>query len=153
MKVTEWAALTGMATGVSAITLSIANYFRDRPRVRLTLQWDMKVLQNPQYDPSKLWGLVTVTNTGRRPVYISHIRLRLPKGAPSRFLLLHQGIGGEKLDEGGQPRPYMVDQSEFGKYAPYWRKIYAEASDSTGKTWKSKPPNRALGPPSWAKTE
>lgn len=152
MNLNDWATLFGLSSGIAAIVLSVLNYLRDKPHIKVTLQWDMKVTPNLVYDSNKLWGVVTVTNTGRRPIYISHAVLRLPKGAENRILILKEGIGGEKLSEGDPPRTIMVSQEAFEKYAKYWDKIYAQVSDSTGRTWRSRP-WKVLGPPSWARTE
>jgi hypothetical protein len=161
MKPIDWAALTGMVTGVSAITLSIANYLRDRPCVKLTLQWDQYAVQlfqgepmlHPFDDPKKLWGLVTVTNTGRRPIYVSHVCLRLPGGKPRPSLVLRDGLRGQQLGEGDPPLGYPIEQADLVKHAKYWRKIRAEVIDSTGKRWRSKATRRWVAPPSWAKAE
>ncbi len=152
MNLNDWATLLGLLSGVTAIVLSVINYLRDKPRIKVTLQWDMKVTPNVVYDSNKLWGVVTATNTGRRPIYISHAALRLPKGAENRILILKEGIGGEKLSEGDPPKTFMVSQEGFEKYAKYWDRIYAQVSDSTGKVWCSTA-WKVLGPPSWARRE
>ena len=63
--ITEATALIGAFTGIAALVLSITNYLRDNPRVRVTLLWDMSVTDNPRYDRNKLWGIVSVANVGR----------------------------------------------------------------------------------------
>lgn len=112
---------------------------RDR-KVNVTLQWDLVVTDNPIYGKSKRWGLVKVVNTGRRPVYVSHVALRLPKGADptASHLILAEGIAGEELGEGDSPRLYFVDQDSLTKYTRHWERIRAQVSDSTGKEWTSK---------------
>lgn len=160
MNLFDWAALAGMVTGVAAITLSIANYLRDRARVKLTLQWDQhRVLISQDdgarlpSDPKQLWGLITVTNTGRRPIYVSHVCVPLPGHKRRRSVVLMDGLRGQKLGEGDQPLSYPFDQTDFGKHAKYWRKIRAEIIDSTGKTWRSKATRPWEAPPSWVKAE
>ncbi len=138
MTLQEAAALTGVVLGTFGSVLGVLNYLRDRSKVTVTLQWDMAVTNNPTYDPRKKWGLVRVANVGRRPVYVSHASLRLPPGSKHHVLLLSDSVAGEKLGEGDPPRAYVVDQSDLGKYTQEWKKVYAEISDSTGRSWRSK---------------
>jgi len=51
-------------SGVTAIVLSVLNYLWDKPRIKVTLQWDMKVTPNLVYDSSKLWSVGTVKTPG-----------------------------------------------------------------------------------------
>jgi hypothetical protein len=134
----EVTALAGALLGSFGSVLGVLNHLRDRAEVTVTLQWDMAVVGNPVYDASKKWGLVKVANVGRRPVYVSHASLRLPAGSKHQVLLLRDAIGGEKLAEGDPPKAYVVDQTDLGSYTKEWKKVYAEISDSTGKSWRSK---------------
>ena len=59
------------------------------------------------------------------------------------------GIVGKKLTGGDPTEFFVVEQAGMEQYAADWRKIVAQVTDSTGKTWYSK----QLGPnerPSWA---
>src|ERR1700687_4513119 len=91
---TEITALTGAVVGVTALVLSITNYLRDTPKVIVGLFWDMSITDNPRYDRSKLWGLVVVSNVGRRPIYIRIANIKLPKGHKHSHLVLSEGIAG-----------------------------------------------------------
>ncbi len=95
------------------------------------------------------WGIVTVSNTGRRPIYISHASLALPKGYKATHLLLWEGLGGQKLGEGAQPVDYIVNQDGMEEYKKDWKKIRAMVIDASGKNYYSKvdKSNR----PSWAR--
>ena len=66
--ITDIVSVVGLITGVSGFILGIFNYLRDQHKIEVSLQWDLMVTQDPRYDPSKLWGLVRVTNIGRRLV-------------------------------------------------------------------------------------
>jgi hypothetical protein len=77
--VTIITAICGVVFGFGGLLLSILNWFRDRPKLVVTLKWDMAVTDNPSYDPKKRWGLVRVTNVGRRPAYITAVALKIPK--------------------------------------------------------------------------
>ena len=112
----------------------------------------METFGNTEYDPEKSWGVINVTNIGRRPVHVSHVALRLPKGYEGTHHLINSGIGGKTLPEGSPSEIYVVTQDGMEKYAKDWRGIVAQVSDSTGRVWKSKqlPRNKV---PSWAEAK
>jgi hypothetical protein len=139
----------GIIFGFSGFVLGLISHFRDRAKVTVELQWDMDVTDNIDYDTTKKWGIVRVTNTGRRPIYISHAALKAPKGYNYTHLVLMEGIAGKKLDEGDPSKVYIVDQEGLEAYSSKWRKVTAQANDTTGKAWRSKKLNRAEKP-SWA---
>jgi hypothetical protein len=138
MSLSEFVAVSGLMFGLTGFVLGVMNYLRDRAKIVVELQWDMKVTPGGPYDPNKLYGMVRVTNTGRRAIYISHASLRLPKGSDHPYLLLADGIPGKKLSEGDSPEIYAIKQEDLTKYAKNWRKVVAQVSDSTGKIWTSK---------------
>ena len=145
----EIIAVLGFATGVTGTVLGILNYLRDRGRVEITLQWDMETFGNTEYDPSKKWGMITMTNAGRRTVYVSHVALRVPKGYDASHLIIQSGLAGKSLPEGSAAEIHVVSQDGLEKYAKSWRDIVAQVSDSTGRVWTSKrvPKSKV---PSWA---
>jgi hypothetical protein len=152
--VTLITAICGVVFGFGALLLSILNYFRDRPKLVVTLKWDMAVTDNPTYDPKKSWGLVRITNVGRRPVHLAVVALKLPKtfktpkGFEHAHLLLADSIGGKKLTEGDPPAVFVVNQDDLAIYSTVWQSIRAIAEDSTGKIYKSKKVSKR---PSWVK--
>ena len=159
MTITQLTGLLGLIFGVVGTTLGILNYLRDRAYVQVSLQWNMNVANSPMHDPDKFYGSVSVGNVGRRPIFVSHVALRLPKGShPSHFLLmdsitlLMDSITGIRLAEGDPVRTYPVDQEGLEKYAPHWRDVIAQVSDASGSVWTSKrlPKTKV---PSWAKAE
>ena len=139
-----------MIFGVSGCILGVANFFRDRAKVKVTLQWDMRVTANVKYDPKKSWGVITVTNVGRRPIYVSHISLRLPRRYKPRYLTILEFAAGNRLSEGDAPQIYPVDQQQMTQYARDSKIIVAQVWDSTGKVWRSRKLRR-IEKPSWAK--
>jgi hypothetical protein len=149
-------AICGVAFGFGGLLLGILNYFRDRPKLVVTLQWDMAVTDNPIYDPKKSWGVVRVTNIGRRTVYLANVALKLPKtfktakGFEHSHLLLSESLGGKKLAEGDPPAGFVVNQDDLAKYSEVWQQVRAIAEDSVGKAYKS---NKIAAPPSWAKPD
>jgi hypothetical protein len=141
--------IIGTITGSCGLLLGILNYFRDKPNIQLTLSWDMSTygLTTMTHGQGKLWGVVSITNIGRRPIFFSHLHLELP--GTSEYLLITEGLTGEKLQEGDPPKRYPVTQEGLEKYADRWHKIRAVVYDSTGKKYYSKSPAQQ---PSWAKT-
>ena len=149
MTLTETVSVIGLVSGVAGFVLGVLNYFRDRHKVDVLLQWDLDVTPDSGYDATKKWGVITVTNVGRRSTYVSHVALKLPKGYDHSHLLIMGGIRGKKLTEGDPSEIFVVDQSGMEHYAKDWRKIVAQVSDSTGKVWYSKK-LKANETPSWA---
>jgi len=138
------AAILGMILGTAGFSISMMNYLRDRPKIRLTLNWDMTETQTRQ-----MFGLVKVTNTGRRPVFISVVALELPKGFKHSHLIVSSSIAGTKLSEGDKPNAHIVNYNELAQYSGEWRKIRAYAEDSTGKKYFSEFPSKTAKSPSW----
>ena len=134
----DFATVVGLILGGTGFALGVLNYFRDKAKVVVELSWDMAVTEGTEYDASKLWGVVYVTNIGRRPIYISHAALKLPRGYDHSHLLLMEGVQGRKLTEGDSTQTFMVDQAGMEIYAKDWKKIIAQVNDSGGKAWKSK---------------
>jgi hypothetical protein len=150
MSLTEFVSAAGLMFGLTGFVLGVMNYLRDRAKITVELQWDMNVTPGGPYDPSKSYGVVRVTNIGRRAIYISHASLRLPKGHDASHLLLADGVPGKKLSEGEAPQIYAILQDNLVRYAKDWRKVIAQVSDSTGKTWTSRKVPRGRVP-SWAR--
>jgi len=142
-----FAGIIGTITGTCGLILSILNYTRDKPNIQITLKWDMLPygLATTLFDENKLWGVVSITNVGRRPIFFSHLHLKVP--GTSEYLLISDGISGEKLLEGDPPKTYPVTQEGLEKYADHWDKIKAVVIDSTGKKYYSLPAQKK---PSWA---
>ena len=150
MTLSETVGLIALVFGVSGFVLGVLNYLRDRHKVVVSLQWDLEVTPSSGYDSEKLWGVITVTNVGRRPTHISHVALKLPKGYDHSHLVQMGSITGKRLTEGDPSEIFVVNQDDMKQYAKDWKKIVAQVSDSTGKVWYSKKlTTNEL--PSWAK--
>ena len=151
--VTQIAAVCGVVFGFAGLVLSILNYFRDRPELVVALKWDMATTGDLKHDPNKLWGIVRVTNTGRRPIFLTAVALELPKlfatekGFEHNLLVLGGSLGGKKLTEGDPPAVFVVTQDDLTRYSTVWNQIRAIAEDSTGRRYKSR---KVSERPSWA---
>lgn len=135
MSISETTGLLGLIFGLVGTMIGVFNYLRDRCRVVVLLQWDMAITGD---DATKRFACITVTNVGRRAVYISHVALRLPKGEEISHFLFRDGLKGQKLSEGDPPAIFYADQSGLEAYVGKRQAIVAQVSDSTGKEWVSK---------------
>jgi len=143
--IAEWIGIfIGIVSGISGLVLGIMNYLRDNSRVSVSLQWDMEPFGNLPLEKGKLYGAVRISDVGRRPIFISHVSIRLPNGEE---LLITDSIVGERLSEGDAPKIYPVKQAGLEEFREYWDKIYAVVRDSADKEYKSK---HQKNKPSWA---
>ncbi len=153
MTATDLAAIFGLISGVTGTVLGVLNFLRDRAAVEVSLQWDMSVSPGTEYDPNKKWGVITVANTGRRPIFVSHVAIRLPKKAAIKggysHLVIPSSIVGKTLTEGAPAERYVVTQDGLEAYAAHWRGLIAQVSDTRGREWRSKKLRRSKIP-SWA---
>lgn len=144
MTISELTGLLGLIFGLIGTSIGVFNFWRDKGRLVVRLQWDMAVTGEPD---EKRVGCITVTNTGRRAIFMSHVALRLPKGGEYSHFLIRKGLKGQKLSEGDPPAVFRIDQECLGLYANEWKNVRAQVSDSTGKEWISK---NVTVIPSWA---
>lgn len=145
LSLTQILALLGAITGIIGCVLGVLNYLRDRAKIIVHLVWDMKPFGHTNFDMNKLYGCITVTNVGRRSVFISHVAIKFPK--KNEYGLIFEGLAGEKLVEGDPPKRYPVEQDGLEEYSKDWRKIRAQVTDSAGKLYYSKTTSKC---PSWA---
>jgi hypothetical protein len=129
-------AIAGLIFGLSGLVLSISNYLRDKPRIVIHLKWDMTRRMDTGIEMQV--GVITISNVGRRPVYISHAALKFPKESKKSHLIINDSVKGQKLVEGDSPIIFTIPQNALREYARYWKGIRAQVSDSTGKVWFSK---------------
>jgi hypothetical protein len=134
--------ILGSVLGSAALAISILNYLRDQPRLKVTLQWDMSNTATRDK-----MGLVRVTNIGRRPAHLGIVALELPPNYKRTHLILNDSIAGKRLEEGAKPEAFLVNYEGLEQYKADWRRIRALAEDSTGRKYFSEYPNKK---PSWA---
>jgi hypothetical protein len=140
------AAMFGMVLGTAGFVMSMKNYLRDRPRVVVTLRWDMV---EPLSGTKS--GVVQVTNVGRRPIFISVVALQVPEGFKYTHLVLKKSMPGQKLSEGDAPAAFLANYDGLTRYAARWRDVRGYAEDSAGGKYLSKKlPKSDI--PSWGKS-
>ena len=144
--------LVGVIAGTAGLVLGVLNYLRDKPIISVELQWDMTAMNVPGYSSNTPLAVIRITNSGRRPIYVSHVAIKLPKGYEGSHLLVMEGIEGKKLEEGASPLTLPMTQEGLEQYSKDWKKLRAQVSDSTGKVWFSKKTWRGK-PPSWVISE
>lgn len=146
MSISEAVGFSGFLLGSIGTVLGVMSFLRDQGKLVVRLQWDMAMTGE---DAANRIGCITVTNTGRRAIFMSHVALRLPQNGEISHFLIQGGLKGQKLSEGDPPAVFPVDQGDLEKYADKWQGIVAQVSDSTGKEWFSK---KVRTIPSWAKS-
>jgi hypothetical protein len=139
-------ALVGVVIGTAGFVISLLNYFRDRPKVIVRLGWDY--ISTDEDDSEKTRSGVTVTNVGRRPIFVSHAHLTYPN--TTVITVMTKSLHGAKLLEGDPPTIYSIDDTaglpRLGTYAAEWWKVRVRVVDHTGKNWWSA---RAIQKPNW----
>ena len=133
-------AIIGVILGSGSLALGIFNYLRDRPNIRIHLQWNMEMVGGSIPQGEHECGMISVTNMGRRPVYVSHVCLVLPKSYKNRLMLLMDSVPGRTLSESDPPAIFIIRDDVQRKYAKDLKRICAQVSDSTGRVYKSKYP-------------
>lgn len=136
---TSITAILGVAFGIAGFVLGILNYRRDRPIIKIHLQWNMELLDDSFRQVGDC-GVIRVTNTGRRPVFISHVCLLVPSGHKHNGLLFLDSVPGRKLSEGDPPAIFVIPHDVQKKCSSNLRRIRAQVEDSTGQVYISKYP-------------
>ena len=135
--ITATVAIIGAVTGTAALALGVANFLRDRSKVRVTVRAGRRVINSDEYDPAKTYVIVTVSNAGRRAVYITDVSLWTPRGP---WAQLHDGLRNpDTFPEGGSPRTYLVEQDLIEGIVDRWAGIRAVVEDAAGKRYVSSP--------------
>lgn len=134
MSATALTAIYGAITSTLGLIIHFINYKRDQANLKVTLQWDMKLIETPE---DGNWGVIRVSNIGRRPLYITHVYLELPN--KGEFGLLEKSLVGQKISEADPPLTYQINQEYLKQYSKNWKKIRCCVVDSIGNTYYSKP--------------
>lgn len=143
----SWIVYGGLVLGVLGFLLSISTFFRDRPRVRLKVHWNVVRTSNPN---PRLATMITAVNTGRRPVFVSRLHLELLRGPgattpapgkPPRAIVFANGEQGVTLVEGGEPHAAHTPQANIEDVvASRWWKVRGCAMGLNNRVYRSPPP-------------
>jgi len=87
MDLTSALAMWGALLSTALAGVKIAEYRKERPILKVTLQPGMKAFPATSGYGESTILTVKVINTGRRTTSITHVSLMLPRGHPHRFLL------------------------------------------------------------------
>lgn len=145
-------ATAAFVLGVIGTALGILNYRRDRPKLLVSLRWDAIVVRDTK-GTNATFGQIYLTNTGRRPIYITSAGIEFnPPRAWWFTRTQRQGKQkGRKLAEGDPPLSLVVDATRLGAditrdHCQFWRAFRAFAEDSSGKRYFSP---KVTQRPSW----
>lgn len=139
----DWASLGGLVLGAAGFTTSLLAFFRDRARIRVTLTFNMEPLEPTPADADSLWSVVSVSNIGRRPMFVSHIGLSTASWRRWRTtrttLVVWDGLQGRKLEEGAGPWVVPCRQGKaLAEYGPGAKRLRAFVTDSAGRCYWSR---------------
>jgi hypothetical protein len=95
-----------LVTGVSGFTLGLLNYLLDKPSIKVELSWELTNTDTQEMDG--VIRVIRVADIGRRSIVLSHVALKIPKGHGESYLILKDGINGQKLSEEYAPLLYLV---------------------------------------------
>ncbi|MCE9642971.1 MAG: hypothetical protein K8Q97_01455 [Candidatus Andersenbacteria bacterium] len=124
-----------------AIIASIAfatnayNIFRDRPKVTISYQENMNVINHPSYDPNQKYLSVTVTNRGRRSLRIEKGGYRVLGNKDGKHVIFAASFTNDRnivLTEENPSTNFIVRQDIDMLKNVY----YLWAIDGTGKMYK-----------------
>jgi hypothetical protein len=139
-------AIVGLFTGLTGLILSLRNHLLDRERLAIKLEWDVSERYTGMH-----YGFITVTNIGRRPMFIVSVGLEINcehSLLPFKSDLYDKKTIAHRLNEGDEPLIIKISQSEdfLIGHAEFWRDIRAFAVDSKEKVYLAKRVNYC---PSW----
>jgi hypothetical protein len=124
--VAAYAAIVSTLTGA----VQLLNFRRDRARIRLSVQRNMMIIGDPRYADKKL-TLLTVVNSGRRPVTISSVGARCLHPHDSFVIVDTNPSLPHELTEGKNLNARMPTSGlDFSKI-DFW-----EAWDAVGRSYR-----------------
>jgi hypothetical protein len=119
-----------MVLGAAGFAVGAMNYVRDRPKLKVSVNWHMVEMGTQQH-----FGIVTATNVGRRPMFISAAVMEVPKQFKPRHYMLMESVRGQKLSEGDEPARFRINFDGMAQYSKVWREVRVYVQDSAGKKY------------------
>ena len=108
--------------------VSAYNIFRDRAKLKIAVKPNMKFYPDAPPYGSKTYTIVTVTNTGRRPITVTHVWFETPNKAEQKLLIAGSVKQGPSELAEGKWANYPCVQSQLTTSLRY-----VCISDSTGR--------------------
>ncbi|HWA69132.1 MAG TPA: hypothetical protein VG821_04780 [Rhizomicrobium sp.] len=136
MEITQVTATVGVVTGSAALAISLLAYTRDRAKVWVTLEPDRRVQNSSIYSADKIYWTTTVTNIGRRPVFIDTVAVLFPDG--TNGILADHLLNAVALKEGDAPKHYLVEQDELNGFSLQWPAMIVLVRTSDGRQYRSR---------------
>lgn len=132
-------AIWGAVTGTMGLAVALLVFFRDAPRVVVTMNWDMSGYGHMAGGGAVV--LIAIANVGRRAIYLSHAHIPYLEGGGA--FLFDNGIAGVTLAEGTGPHIVWAYQAglEAG-FADQWWRARAQVVDVTGRSYRSRWPTK-----------
>lgn len=125
--VTSVVAQIGAFTGAAGLALGIMNFWRDRGSLQVELAENIIVTGMPQYPPHRRWGVVSIANRGRRPIWFSSASLILDTGEQAILF----NAQATRLEEGSEPARAIFDKGDI--YDRGYSIVCARATDALGR--------------------
>jgi hypothetical protein len=136
MEISHLVAVAGVITGSAGLAISLLAYGRDRAKLWVDFQPDQRVHNSLIYDGEKIYCIATVTNVGRRPVFIGTVAVLFPDG---RNAVLHDHLlDPVGFKEGDAPKHYMIEQALLEKFDEQWSAIFVLVRTSSGYQYRSR---------------
>ncbi len=143
----EWIT-PALVISFAALLITFLTFRRDKYKIVVDLDWDNgKHYVGMRSNVVETWGKITVRNEGRRPISIRIVGIKYPDSERVYSLLKDENAEGLKLDEHDWIEIKVPQDNVLKRYSKDWEKLYAVASDISGKEYKS---GKSWNKPSWA---
>ena len=126
----EWIT-PALVISISALLITFLTFRRDKYKIVVTLDLETgKEIVNGKLIAEPV--IITVTNVGRRSVFITSVGLCFDEDENIDDLLSTNGYKeGTTLEEGGKPIALIIRKENIPKLNGNWKEVYATASNSS----------------------
>jgi len=126
-----------MVTGISALLISLSNYFRDRARIIVELKRSTASVANDLLHIEEVL-ILHIRNSGRRPVYITSVGFEWGKRW-NTCITFTNSIEDRKIGEGDAPVTIVLPRPDEVGFSQITYNSRAFVVDHTGKKYVSNP--------------